>query len=411
MVFGWGGGKQYINKSDSLKCKMKKRSNLMNSLSSYFNNKELNQFYISYFFKDFAASLVSIFIPIYLLTIGYSLVDISLYYVIYFASVVILTPVGMYLLSKIGVKKIFSLGTIFLIIYYLLLQLLDKGFPYAWVALILGISNALEYSAFNIAFTNFLDKKREGKELSFLRIVGIVSGIIGPIIGGIIIFNHSFAFTFTTSAILLVFSIIPLFLSKDFKIIHKKFEVKKIIKQDTVKVGFAYQISAILSIIGGIFWPIFIYLNVKNIISLGIIESMTSFLMIFLILYLGKKTDKNEKATLKTGVLLNAPSWIIRLFFLSPIGLFFTNLYASFSESYIDLSYNKIIFQNAKKSNNKRDYFLFREIHLAIGRIGILIIAILTGNIFWMFLISFFVTFGYLFLIKKNRKKGSRKTK
>jgi MFS family permease len=383
---------------------LKKRNELIKNLKSYFSNKELNQFYISYFFKYFAASLVSLFIPIYFLTVGYTLVDISLYYLIYFASVVVLTPLAMYLLSKIGVKKIFSFGTFFLILYYLMLHLLEKGFPYAWVALILGLSNALEYSAFNIAFTNFLDKRREGKELSFLRVVGIISGIAGPVIGGIIIFNKSYFFVFTLVAVLLIFSIIPLFFSKDFKITHKRFNVKKIIKQDSLKTGFVYQISTILSIIGGIFWPIFIYLNVKNVISLGIIESLTSFLMIFSILYIGKSADENNKRTLKAGVLLNAPSWLIRLFFLSPVGLFFTNLYASFSESYIDLSYNRMIFENAKKSNNKRDYFLFRELHLAIGRIGILIIAIIVGNIFWMFVISFFVTFGYLLLLR-NRKQ------
>lgn len=382
---------------------MEKRGKLLGFIREYFDDKELNYLYFSYSFRYFSSSLVSLFVPIYLLTIGYNLIDISLYYLIFFASLIVLIPIAMYLLSKVGIKKIFALGTLFLVAYYPMLYFLDKGLAYPWAALVFGISVALEASASNIALTSFLNKKREGKELSILSIIGIISGIVGPIIGGLVIFKFSYGLVFALSSLLLIFSIIPLFLSKDFKIRKEKFNLKKITKQDTFEKGLAHQINAILMVIGGIFWPIFIYLNLKNVIPLGIISALTSFLMIFIVFYIGRRADKDEKRTLKTGIYLNAPSWILRLLFLSPFGLFFTNLYSNFSYSFIDLSFSKIIFENAKKSKSKRDYFLFREFNLAIGRLLILVIVIFIGNIFWMFLISFFITFGYLLMLKGRK--------
>lgn len=382
---------------------MKKGGCFVRFIREYFNNRELNQLFSFYSFRYFASSLASLFVPVYLLTIGYRLLDISLFYLIFFTSVVILMPFAMLLLSKIGVKKVLVLGTLFLAGYYPMLYLLDKGLPYPWAAMIFGLSIALEASAFNMAFTSFLNKKNEGKGISVLRALGITAGIAGPVIGGIIIFNFSYKFAFAVTSGILIISVIPLLLSKDFKINHERFNIKKIVKQDSFRNSVVHQINAALMIIGGIFWPIFIYLNVKNVIPLGIISSLTSFLMIFMIIYIGRKADEDEEGTLKLGVYLNAPSWLVRLFFLSPMGLFFTNFYGSFSDSLIDISFSKMIFENARKSKSRRDYFLFREVNLLIGRAAILIIAILAGNIFWMFLISFFVTFGYLLLIKGRK--------
>ena len=125
--------------------------------------------------------------------------------------------------------------------------------------------------------------------------------------------------------------------------------------------------------------------------------------MIFIIFYLGKLADKNDKKVLRISTLFNAPFWIIRLFLLSPIGFFFSNLLSSVTSSAIFLSFYKTIYEKAKESKDVVHYFLFREYNLAIGRTLFLIFAILTNSIFWMFIVCFFITFSYLLLLKEMK--------
>lgn len=389
---------------------MKKRGKFREYIKSYFSNRELNTLYTHSFLRNLGTSLVGLFIPVYLLTLGFNLVDISLFYIVYFAAILAIMPLAMFCLSKIGVKKIMILGTLLLVGYYYSLQFLGSGLPYYFAAFLFGLSETLYFAAFNIEFASFMDNKKGGRQISFSNSLGILASIICPIIGGFLIYLNSFKFTFLSAAVLLFLSAIPLAFSKDFKIPNEKYSVKKIIRQAPFRHGLAFQVAAILGLVGGIFWPIFIYLNLKNVIPLGIISSITAFIMMFFTLYIGNQADKNPEKTLTTGVLFNSPSWIARIFLLSPSGLLFMNLYSDFTSTFISVPFQKFIFENAKKNKSKRDYFLFRELHLSIGRVGILLLVILIGNLFWIFLASFFITFGYLFLIKlSSRIKNGKK--
>ena len=379
------------------------KSHLQEFLVKYFNNKELDDLYISVFLKTLAESLISIFIPIYLLTLNYTLIDISVYFLILSTTLAVIMPLTMNLNHILGVKKTIALGTFVSIIYYYLLNYLGKGISYPLLAFISGVSIAIYFSGFHIEFTRSVIKKQEASELSILNIVLLIPSILGPLIGAILISKTSFNFLFILAAIILFISVIPLILKEDFKEEVKKIPFKKFINIDSKRKAIVYQSEGMLNLVSGIFWPIFIYLTLKNLVSLGAIVSITSLFMIFIILYLGRLSDKNDKKVLKTATLFNAPFWIIRLFLLSPIGFFFSNLLSSITSSAIFLSFYKTIYEKARKSKDVIHYFLFREYNLAIGRTLFLIFAILTNSIFWMFIVCFFITFSYLLLLREMK--------
>lgn len=377
----------------------KEKSKFKSIIKEYFSERELNELFISTFFRFLAVSLISIFIPVYLLTTGHNLSQIIVYYLIFYTSISIFIGISMYLSSKIGTKKIMALGSLLFIIYYPLLYFIDKGLYFGWPALIHGLSVALFFSGFHLIFTKFCERK----EYSVFTLTTVLSGIIGPVIGGIIIFYYSFNMLFIISSVLLTLSVIPLFMTKDFKFPYEKFSPKLIVKTDTKRKAYAYQLSALLAIVAGIFWPLFIYLTLKNVIPLGIISSLTSFLMIFGAFYVRRKADSDNKMTLILGVFLNSPSWLLRILLLSPIGLFISNFYSDFSKTFIDIPFNNMVYEKAKVCKSRMNYFLFREYNFQIGRLVILILALIFANLFWMFIISFFITFGYLILA--NDKK------
>jgi len=371
-------------------------------LMTYLRDRELNELYVSVFLKTLAQSLITVFIPVYLVILGFTIFDVSLYYLIYFMIFAAVMPFAMLLHSRFGIKKTLALGTFILIFYYYLLGSLESGSSYYLIAVVFGISSAVYYSAFHVEFAKFTKKGKEASEFSVLMIVAILAGVLGPLMGSLIITEISFIFLFKLVAVILFISIIPLFYTKDFTIPFEKYSIKGIVESDTKEKAIGYWIAGILVIVSLYFWPLFIYLTLNNVVSLGIIVSFTSLLTVLIIAYIGRLTDKDKKSVLKVGVILHAPSWLFRIFLLSPVGIFFINFYGSITSCMIDIPFNKMVYSRAKKSKNILNYFLFREFNLMIGRVAILAFVMFVQSFVWMFVICFFATFVYLVLLREK---------
>lgn len=370
-------------------------------MGQYFANKEMDELYVSVGIKALAQSIITIFIPVYLYKLGLSISSIALYYLIFYFAVTFFMHFAMKLNHKIGLKKVLSLGTIILIAYYYLLDYLQNGtIHYSIVAIILGISMAVYYASFHIYFTKFADKKHEASEMSIIRSLFRFSAIIGPLVGALLITAGSYRLSFIIVSTLLIISIFPLLLTKDQKIKKQTITFSRVIKADTKKKALAYIASGAIGTTAWILWPLFIYLNVEKLISLGLIISVGSLITIFFLFTIGKTADKHKEKVLKTGVYTHAITWPARLFFLSPIGIFIMNFLSTITLLMIDLPFSKLIYEKGRKSKNIANYFLFREYNLEIGRTIVLATVFLTGQIYWAFILSFFMTFAYLVLLK-----------
>lgn len=368
-------------------------------LHYYFKNKELDELYVSVALKALAVSFIQVFVPIFLYKLGYGIQAIGWYYLVYFFVVVILQPFCMKLNSILGVKKVLSIGTILLALYYYLLNVLSSGnIHYLLVAATFGISVSMYYAAFHIEFARNSDKKKEASEFSMIRI----ATTLGPLLGALFIDNISFNLLFLLVSGLLILSIVPLFMTKDKKLKKQKLSLKGILGADTWRKGIAYQASGILNISSGVFWPLFIFLTLETVLSLGAIITLTSILMVVFLIMIGRLSDKHKDKVLVFGIISHSFSWISRLSFLSPFGVFLNNFYASITYLAVDLPFAKCIYEGSRSKKNIMEYFLFREVNLELGRIVILLLAILTGSIYWIFVASFFATFLNFVLLKEG---------
>lgn len=373
-----------------------------NLLHDYFDNRQIDGLYASVAIKSFAVSFIAIFIPIYLLNMGFALENVATYFLINYVIAFLFFSCGLKLNSKIGVKKVMSLGIFISIIYYLLLNYLSaENISIYLVSIVSGVSTGIYWAGFHMEFSKFSDNKKEARESSMINILSKITGAIGPILGAIFISYVSFNFLFLFSSALLFFSMIPLFLTKNEKTKYD-FSIKGMLSADTKQKAMVYQVSAVLGVITAIFWPIFIFLTLKEVVSLGAIISLSAIVEIVFLFFIGRLSDAHKYKILKTGVFSHSFSWLTRFLFLSPVGIFFNNLYSSLTSSMIGIPFSKIIYEKSKKSKDPSNYFLFREFNLAIGRILILLVIILTSSIFWTFVIAFFITFIYLALLKDS---------
>lgn len=185
-------------------------------IHKYFDNKQIDGLYLSTAIKSFAGSFIAIFVPIYLLTLGFGLRDIGIYYLIQLTVLFLFYVVGTKLNSFWGIKKSIAIGIILSVVYYILLNNLSSGnFSYVFVAIACGISGGIYWAGFHIEFSKFCDKNKEASEISLLNIFSKIAGAIGPIIGAILISRFSFNLVILLSAVFLFLSVIPLFWTKN----------------------------------------------------------------------------------------------------------------------------------------------------------------------------------------------------
>jgi len=378
--------------------------NIPNLFLSYLKNKELDEFYLSVAMRSFAESFIGIFVPIYLYLLGLSIREIAFYYLVGFLCVGFFTYFGMIIVSKIGIKKTLAVGTVISIGYYISLYLVGQGLPYFIAALVWGIGTAIYYSGFHSELSKFTDRKNEGREYSFLKVIIIGATALGPVIGSLLIINFSFPILFLIVSLFLIFSSFPLFLSNDLKIKKPSTSFKEIITSDTPKMGLHYKILAILEATGALFWPLFIFIILGSILNLGIIITISSFITIFVVLHIGRLSDKKNKLAFGIGTWGSSISWVLRLISLVPFTIFLINFYWDIMKSFLEISFSKLVYQKAKKAKNLANYLVFREIHLTIGRVILLVLLIIVQSLEFLFIFCFFATFLLLFNFKKNKK-------
>ncbi|MFH1770836.1 MAG: MFS transporter [archaeon] len=374
----------------------------MNHLKEIFCSRQLNELFISFFLRSLSFALVGLFIPVYLLQAGYGIFHIALFFLISFSTSGILMPFTFKLNHYIGVRKTIALGTTLNVFYlYFLNSLSITGPAFYFLPFLAGLSEGIFWSGYHPEYSRSAIRSKEAGGLSVLKIIIIVSSIIGPFIGGLTIKHLSFNVLFIIAALLMLSAVIPLFASKDHKAPLNKLTVKNIMNAGTKRELIAYQVDGSRVIMTLIFWPTFIYLTLKDVVSMGAIYSASALAMIFVMVYLGRVSDKNPKKVFKVGIGIFSPLWIVRLFVFSPIGIFAVNFLSDVAQSAKELTFGKHVYQRAKKVVNSIDYFTFREINLFIGRVIILAIAMIILNLEWLFVVTAIISLGYLVLLKE----------
>jgi len=344
----------------------------------FLKNRELNELYISVAIKSFAISMISIFIPIYLLKLNYSLTTVFIFYAILnFSHALFVIPAAK-ISSKYGFKHSIFYSIPILIIFYLALYTLKQfHWPIYLLAVIFGINNALYWIGYHVDFSRFSDKKNRGKEVGTVKIVSSIFYVLGPIIGGLIITFVGFQALFATVSILLLTSAIPLFFSKD---IHNpiNFSIRRIFKGQSIKNTFAFIGYGIEGGAASVIWPVFIFFSIlNNFTTLGLVSSLSVSFSLLFVFIIGRFSDVRRRLVLKIGSLLNTVIWGVRFFIKTTLQVFIVDSFYGISQTLIYIPFDALSYDKANKSNIVK-FIMFREIVIQSGRmIFFLIMAII----------------------------------
>ena len=365
---------------------------------------ELEEVYINLVMQSFSIALIGIFIPIFLLKVGFSLNLVIVYMIITWTSFGVFIPVSAKMSSMLGVKHTILLSVPVLILFFLLLLVIpgiNPDFLYM-VGIAYGIQQAMYWIPLHSEFIKNTDKIHENEEIGNLIALPKIAAIIAPIIGALILQNLGFNFLFIIVIFLLILSVWPLFLTNDYKG-NFRFKLKDIEFGLERNLSLGYLLNGILFISEALMWPVFIYEKFGNLLYIGIATAVCGVGIAIFTLFIGRFGKRfNHRRLLWIGALIYSVTWFARLFVTTAMEVFLLSFLGGMFATIIHLTMY-VSFTGFARKRNEVACNVYREFWLSVGRISSLVFLFFVIHKFiFAFLLAGFVSIFYLF-VRLNR--------
>ncbi len=302
-----------------------------------------------------ARSMIAVFVPIIMLTIGFTLFDVILYYFIYHAIDVPLNFVARKSVRLYGARKTMIVANLATITFFLLLTQLTAG---AWGILIaMAFFNGV-YDAFYWVAHLFLfmesnhEKKSSKKDTSILYMVKRAAGLLGPAVGAVILIFVSESALIYVTITLLFLSLIPLMKAKNlpdkptqsqkpwrafFKNTHEK-------KNYLTFTLFTLHRNSELLI-----WPLFVFLTVETIESVAMLPIIISIVAILFSYVAGRVQEKNQQKIMTLSGIVIILVWLARMVVAHELFLYVSVFIVGIFSIFVNLPIDSRLFERGRQ--------------------------------------------------------------
>lgn len=358
-------------------------SHAFSSLTHYFPRHlsvQLREFYLTIGILDFAVAAVTIFEPIYLFQLGYSIPAIILFYLGVYILYFVTLPLGAKVALSYGYSKSIVTSSFFYILYYGALF----GLAYSSAFIILAVfslaaQKILFWPSFHAEFARYGNDHEEAREVSARTVIDIAVSVAGPLFGGVILALSNFPTLFFVVGTLILLSNIPILtIPENFTI--AEFSYRKAYQRlwspeyRRLSAAFlAYGEEFIVLIL----WPLYMYTFIEDLLSLGSLVAATTLITMTAVLYMGRVTDHgNKRIILKISSFSYAAVWLGRLFISSVMGVFIADTLSRLTKRLLEVPLLSILYTRARAKHHIMRHAVLFEMSLVVGKILAMIIAL-----------------------------------
>jgi MFS family permease len=269
------------------------------------NIDELSEMYVSMLLRSLAMSLIGVFVPLFMLKNGYSVIQIFAFYIAYFGIRIFADIASAFLVAKIGPKHTIMVSYIVQILASAsFLSLPIYNWPILLPAFLWGTSASIFNAGFHVDFSKIKHSSSSGKEFGRVSIAERFGGALGPFIGGGIAYLWGGQSIFFIAIIILLLGLIPLFWTAEPVKTNQHISFRelpfKALKHDYVSfLGMLINFHAHTSL-----WPVYLavfILSDKGYIELGALTSLGIVVSIVAAYVIGNLVD-NKKGRLLLNV-------------------------------------------------------------------------------------------------------------
>jgi MFS family permease len=372
-----------------------------------FSQSKLPKLFQMMSLNSFGLGLISVFIPIFLLKLGYSLQLVMVWILMQHATLLLASFVVVYFSNRIGLVHCLHIRFLILVSYLLLIFILpNHHFLFFIIPILIGMEAAFFWVPINTLLVRSTEEKSMGDSYSKFFTYPKFFTMWCPLIGALIVSFFSFNTLFIIALIFIFFAFIPLLplSSEKTNFTFSKEKFKEIWHEN--KKYFFPEIIDNFTEDAAVLFSIFIFLKLQSIAQVGIIETIAAFFSIFFTLTVGKLTDKWDKHKLfKAGAILVSLSWTFNFFvsqFLSDRVLFYlaTIILALAIRTFI-IPYQSMLFNSARKGDAQ--FLVLREVPVVIGRLVLYSLAILLYNQVPILFLVVALSFAYFWFLDSRK--------
>lgn len=355
-------------------------------LSKFIHNK-YNDLVIADTFRVVALSLAALFIPIFLLGIGYSVLEICYYELALFITSIFTHYVVLKHLPNWGVKRSLIVSYLLTMVFYITLYFSDvlisdfgKLIFLLFVAIFNVIPTTLYWSAHHVFFLNSTDGKNDGKKLGIIMGVPTILCIASPFIGSILITKFNFYGVFIVSIVLMIFASWILTFSRDIKT-ESHLEIEKIIDKKFMRKNLIFALQGIGYSATSFIWPVFLFLMSIKLISLGFLYLFSNIVAAATTYLGGKKADsKGSRHIGRVGATGHGLSLIFRALSTTLFTMTAFQTMGGFFGGLLQVALDSSFFKRSHK--DVANSIMNREFYMYLGRIVLVLILIINLLIF-----------------------------
>ena len=339
--------------------------------------REMKELYASTVILNFAVSMIQIFEPVYLYTLGFPLQKIILFFLIVYAAYFLLMPLGARFAKWFGYEHSIVLSTIIFILYYALFYAIAW---YPWLLYVAPLLYALQktfyWPAFHADFVSFADAHEESREIGGMTVIVLLIAVIAPIVSGIIIALWGFGALFAVVALVFICSNVPLLSTLE------QFEPKPFKYVDTYKRIFAAENRRSLfaylgygeELIVLVVWPIFMVIVIKNLLGLGLVAGLSTLITVVVTMFIGRTSDhRNKRFILRFGDGIYAIVWLLRLFVTTVGGVLLIDTLSTVSKNIVSVPLMALTYERARQKSIMQTVVFF-EMSLVVGKLIALVL-------------------------------------
>lgn len=376
---------------------------------SFENKREIHRIYIAHTLRRVVLSVVGIYIPIFFLTLGFSLTKIILFFVIFHFSGLLFTLTTLpYLFQKWGTMRVLKIYYPLEISFYILLYVLPFVPALFWIAAFVGgLATFIYWVPMNILLLKHSQADNMGSDLAMFFAFPKALGIAGPLIGAILIPFVGFWPVFSVAMLGLAATYLPLAgirnseldVSFDFRLSHVWRKLRER--------PFLFVLEGFDNIIeeSEWFWGIFVFLIIGTLEAPGIVGSLEALGAAMFTVVVGTYANQNAKLLIPIASVGLILGWVVRIGINSALSVYIVTLATSFIMTFFLVSYVSFIYQSVKHKKEE-EFLILREIPTVIGRMivfGAILLTVNNSRFFFMLPIIAILLLLAIFWWKKPR--------
>lgn len=373
-------------------------------------SSQMSKLYAFQAMMTFVKSLLGIFVPVFLYSLGFSISDIVLYGMGISFMYLLAIPFSTWLSSKIGFKYTLFVSIPIYLFHIYSIQLISQSpdfFHLSWITF--GLYMSLFWPAFHSEVVHNSSSNHRTSQIGTLQIISTLFATLAPFIGGFVLeFSGYFA--------LLIFAIgmialgcLPLFFSQDLPTKPYVIGYRDYVRILSLKQYFgsklAFASEGVEWLLSLVLWPVVIYILLQeNFFLLGLLFTFVSFLSVILVAYFKDKLDRHSKRkVLKITTRMMSFNWFLKSFVIlfSSIFIYLIESISKLTMSIFSLTFTSLFYSNTKNAQRQMDYIILRELLLHPVKIifGALLLGIFAIFGESMFVILSILVFGMVFAL------------